>query len=166
VLRFLDEFYFTWVVIPGKLQRIHGKDQTSALQEILYSHNHSKRSGKCFLFMLEDKTMSLGTSGSGTLGDDESGLGTGRLYGICVVHPRVLSAVIDQTPQSSGGDTTAATSPTASTSNTKLSYEFESMVCYAFITRFPLFEFFFQGKINFISLLQTPLDAACIFSLV
>jgi hypothetical protein len=91
--------------------------------------------------MLEDKTIAGCGPANSVLGDEESGLGTGRLYGICVIHPRVLNTVIDQHSQPS-----SAESPSTTVSlTTKLSYEFESMVCYAFITRFPLFDFFFQG---------------------
>lgn len=84
--------------------------------------------------MLEDKT--LVGSGPGSLGCEESGVGTGRLYGICVIHPRVMRSVVDQTPATQGESAQVLT---------KVSYDFESSVCYAFITRFPLFEFFFQG---------------------
>lgn len=39
--------------------------------------------------------------------------------------------------------------------------EFESMVCYAFITRFPLFDFFFQVIFDFINTVRlTRMDQA------
>lgn len=33
------------------------------IEEILYGHGHSKRSSRCFIFLLEDRTVSNTTSG-------------------------------------------------------------------------------------------------------
>lgn len=59
--------------------------------------------------------------------DEESGVGTGRLFGICVVHPRLLSG-----------------SHTSDHDGVGIKDDFEAPVCYCFITRFPFFDFFFQ----------------------
>ena len=113
------------------------KDQATTVQDILYGHSHSKRSARCFLFMLEDKTI---VSDASTL-DEEAGMGTGRLYGICVVHPRLISAVV----AGSSSTQTMSSEGNAAVSTVKLQYDYESLVCYAFITRYPMFDFFFQG---------------------
>jgi hypothetical protein len=60
--------------------------------------------------------------------NEEAGATGGRLYGICVLHSRLLTSC------SEGGGS----------SNDTGAVEFESLVCYAFLTRFPLFDFFFQ----------------------
>ena len=74
---------------------------------------------------------------SKTSPNDETGVDTGRTYGICVVHPRLLNptGIVDGAVPSDIGDD--------SDSVEKIDIEFEASVCYCFITRFPLFEFFF-----------------------
>lgn len=108
------------------------------IQEILYGHSHSKRNNRCFIFVLEDKTI------ESDICNDELGIDTGRLYGICVIHPRILK--VPATPSTISA--AVLTTETAESTETPLSppewLEFESTVCYAFITRFPLLEFFFQ----------------------
>jgi hypothetical protein len=71
--------------------------------------------------VLEDKT-----AGEDFYEDhkNEYGVYPERLYGICVIHSRMISETV---PESSGK-----------------SVQFSADVCYAFITRFPLFDFFFQ----------------------
>lgn len=86
----------------------------------MYGQSQSKRSNRCFVFVLEDKT------GGEEFSDnhkDEYGVFPERLYGICVVHSRIISK------QTAAGKIV----------------RFSADVCYAFITRFPLFEIFFQA---------------------
>ena len=105
----------------GKLHYVNSTDEETVAEEIFYglggSNDHLSR---CFVFLLEDKTMESSMS-------DELGADASRLYGICVIHPRVLRVHVEN-------DQDELTS-----------YVFESNVCYAFITRFPLFEFFFSA---------------------
>jgi hypothetical protein len=101
--------------LGGKLRRISHKSDDTTIQEILYGSGQSKRSGRCFIFTLDDKT-------TNDYIDEERGTAGGRLYGVCVIHSRLLEAsVADRNVM-----------------------DFESTVCFAFITRFPLFNFFFQ----------------------
>lgn len=104
--------------VGAKLYRINPREEETLALKILYSHEGT-RSSRCFIFMLEDRTADNGP------GDDELGDSTSRLYGICVLHHRLLLSK-RQTP--SGGPI----------------FEFVTPVCYCFITRFPLFDFFFQ----------------------
>lgn len=105
----------------GKLHYVNSTDEEATAEEIFYglggSNDHLSR---CFVFLLEDKTVESPDS-------DELGVDTNRLYGICIIHPRVLRVHVEN-------DQDELTS-----------YVFESNVCYAFITRFPLFEFFFSA---------------------
>jgi hypothetical protein len=68
----------------ARLRHLIGDDEENKIVEILYGENHDTRSGRCFIFILEDKTLDLKKNKP----DDESGLHTGRTYGICVIHPR------------------------------------------------------------------------------
>jgi hypothetical protein len=104
--------------------------------------------------------------------NEESGEGLGRLYGICVMLPRLLKTnVVDtnrqkmkpnnaqsannQGPVSTSSGTSSATANATNASSNSTGndcfFEFESVVCYAFITRFPLFDFFFQVLFEMIS---------------
>jgi hypothetical protein len=99
------------------------------------------RSGRCFIFTLEDRTLgsSSNTRDNGndednerTKMEEEYGVEPGKLYGICVVHPRLLLTTADGP---------IASSDIADPSGV---VELEAQVCFAFITRFPFFEFFFS----------------------
>jgi hypothetical protein len=103
--------------VGAKLFRINPREEETTTLKILYSHEGS-RSSRCFIFMLEDRTVDVED------GDDELGDDTGRLYGICVLHHRLLLS----SPAANGAPI----------------FEFITPVCYCFITRFPLFDFFFQ----------------------
>ena len=144
--------------IGAKLTQIQAnKDDDNIIQDILFGYTHGKRSGRSFLFMIEDKTVDQSS--------DVTAGKIGRLYGICVAHPRFLrSNVVDPAKRlkrsKTLGDANAA--PVSSNSNVAgpdgldglassssavsaaEAMEFESLVCYAFITRFPFFDFFFQ----------------------
>lgn len=98
----------------------------SMVEEILYGHSLSKRSGRCFVFLLE--------------GSAESG---GKLFGVCVQIPRLLKtsvSILHSNTSAKSSDGSAA----GDNNNNNICYDFQSSVCYAFITRFPLFDFFFQ----------------------
>lgn len=120
--------------VGAKIHHISGVDENiSTIQEILYGHSQSKRTGRCFIFTLDDKTVTE-SERENTNTNYETGVGTGRLYGVCVIHSRLLAAT---------------ESGNYSQSN---SFEFESLVCYAFLTRFPFFDFFFQVIFDLITL--------------
>jgi hypothetical protein len=116
--------------LGGRLQRIPPKEEDAIVTDILYGKNHSRRNGRCFVFIIEDKT--IDTSGNE---DNESGIGSTKRYGICLIHDRLLSTVQDP-----GNGT-----------DEKITYSFMSPICYAFITRFPLFDFFFQVLFDMIT---------------
>jgi hypothetical protein len=159
--------------IGAKMQQIicnnRPDDDNNIIQDIFFGYNHGKRSGRSFLFMIEDKTIAPS--------DDMSNIGKiGRLYGICVIHPRFMrSNVIDPHKKSnkkpfsnqnqydtsdsmnrdsqSNNPGASLSSPDQSSSSAAASLiEFESLVCYAFITRFPFFDFFFQVLYDIIAL--------------
>lgn len=145
--------------IGGRLRKVHELEWDTKLQEMQYGHRQSRRSGRCFVFVLDDRTMSVDEA------NEELGTGTGRLYGVCVMHPRVLSATEgtvglednDTASGSASGSGSATATATASAGDS-----FESAVVYAFVTRFPLFDFFFQvGAEQF-----SPLDSLYIYTLV
>jgi hypothetical protein len=89
--------------------------------------------------------------------EEDLGVIPGRLYGICVVHSRIINSNVHD-PTADNQDTNNSTSntntnsdqkdndnhTTTHTKNNHNSFLFSSDVCYAFITRFPLFDFFFQ----------------------
>lgn len=137
--------------LGGKIAKLSDFDSGTTVQEILFGHSHSKRSSRCFIFLLEDKTL------VDEVGDEETGVGTNRLYGICVLHPRLVKTPIQNTRRknplavnSNQHNSTIDMSVHGSYNGTagmvaeSEFIEFESMVCYAFLTRFPLFDFFFQ----------------------
>lgn len=136
--------------LGGKIAKLSDFDSGTTVQEILFGHSHSKRSSRCFIFLLEDKTLSDDT------GDEETGVGNNRLYGICVLHPRLIKTPIQNTkrknplernqPHTSAMDASmhGSYNGTAGLVAESEFIEFESVVCYAFLTRFPLFDFFFQ----------------------
>lgn len=111
----------------GKLQYIDSQEEETIAEEIFYglggSNDHLSR---CFIFLLEDKTIESSAA-------DEIGIDANRLYGICIIHPRVLRVHVENEQ------------------NELTSYVFESKVCYAFITRFPMFEFFFSAMSSMIT---------------
>jgi hypothetical protein len=135
----------------AKLQFISNREgDDNVIQDILFGNTHGRRSGRSFVFMIEDKT------------DDKNVSKVGRLYGICVVHPRFLRTnVLDQarklrkqSAKSPSDNISANTNPVDSMEGNAQAenVEFESFVCYAFITRFPFFDFFFQVLYDIIGL--------------
>lgn len=109
------------------------------------------RTGRSFTFLLENRTQPQsqmqppapdgvdGADGEASpkvaIVPEESGSGSGRLYGFCVVHSRYLNVSGYLSSSSVAGE--AATPAPAS-------YDFESPVCYAFISKFPFHELFFN----------------------
>ena len=177
----------------ASLDTIPYKEEENIVQEILFGYAHGKRSGRCFIFMLEDKTIPSSSSahnnnsnnGSGKAAattaaaagqdaeddqeeDNDEDLGvSGKLYGICVLHPRLLKTNIQDIHkrryQEQHGDANNNNSneehdpstPHATNTNHTVDddhYEFESLVCYMFLTRFPFFAFFFQMLFDIITL--------------
>jgi len=128
----------------GKLRHLQPADSETSIMEILYGQGQSQRSSRCFIFILEDKTMDL----SKVNPNDEAGVDTGRTYGICVVHPRLLNpSIVDKDHRhisAASGDVNPDGTP-------RQNIEFEASVCYCFITRFPLFDFFFKVIFNIIT---------------
>ena len=103
------------------LRNISNDALEETVTEIMYGQSQSKRSDKCFVFMLEDRT-----SGEEIFVDrdmEEKGLSTDKMYGVCVIHSRLIT----QRCEGTGAE-----------------IQFEADVCYAFVTRFPFFDFFFQ----------------------
>eukprot|EP01039_Chlorochromonas_danica_P000658 gene658-713_t len=128
--------------LGGKLRRLsNSKDEDSSVKEIFFGQRHGKRNEHCFIYLLEDKT------GAGEGEDEETGANVSKLYVICVAVPRFLKVAINSSSTtSSGGQTTGTTTSNASVGSATgpSSMDFESFVCFAFLTRFPLFDFFFQ----------------------
>eukprot|EP00602_Paraphysomonas_sp_CaronLab_P001950 CAMPEP_0185022060 /NCGR_PEP_ID=MMETSP1103-20130426/4783_1 /TAXON_ID=36769 /ORGANISM="Paraphysomonas bandaiensis, Strain Caron Lab Isolate" /LENGTH=1071 /DNA_ID=CAMNT_0027553963 /DNA_START=195 /DNA_END=3410 /DNA_ORIENTATION=+ len=126
----------------AKLRYMDPSESDNDIVEILYGENHDERSSRCFIFILEDKTMDLSKAHP----DDESGVDTGRTYGICVVHPRWLD------PSKGESHVNRANRGIINHDGSAgRNIEFEASVCYCFITRFPLFDFFFKVLWNIIS---------------
>ena len=130
----------------GRLERLSSNyHEDSNIQEVLYGQGQSKRTSRCFIFLVEDKTLEAGVA------DDEAGEDTGRLYGVCVTHPRLLRGTCknllykdDKARNGKSRRTSHGKTEDGKEHEPYLSCEFESAVCFCFITRFPLFDFFFS----------------------
>jgi hypothetical protein len=69
--------------VGARIDYIAPLEEETLVKEIFYGQGNGLRSSRCFTFLLEDKT--------GVVSEElneELGVDTGRLYGICVVHPR------------------------------------------------------------------------------
>lgn len=137
--------------LGGKMYKLTDEENEDGhIQEILYGQGQSKRSSRCFIFMLEDKTV----NNEEVIHDDECGINTGRLYGICVIHPRLLkgtSLYTHDTEHRGANEPKREGGKQESSSPKKYTVDFESSVCYCFITRFPFFDFFFHVIFDIIS---------------
>lgn len=100
-------------------------DKEAIVQEILYGGSQTQRSSKCFFYVLEDKTIPQDSNKQSDLGIDSN-----RLFEICVIYSRLV----------------------ANSNSGQPSFDYEASVCYCFITRFPLFDFFFQLIYDMISM--------------
>lgn len=135
--------------------RLHHIAEEANLQEIFYGQKQSSRSGRSFTFILENKTNAIPPPHGDAEGAcdveelrlraEESGVGTDRLYGFCVIHSRYLnvngygSYHVSESPRQRGNRGGLAEQPLQ-----PMSYDFEAPVCYAFISKFPFHEFFFR----------------------
>ena len=157
--------------VGGRVDYIAPSEEDTLVREIFYGQGLGMRGSRCFIFMLEDKTASVSevelspcrcAVNLGQDLDEELGIDTGRLYGICVVHPRLLRVpVVVKRGEAGGwglgfsGKKTSRRGSFGSEGSeepeTKV-LSFESPVCYAFITRFPFFEFFFAVLTDLITL--------------
>lgn len=137
--------------LGGRLYKLTDEENEDGhIQEILYGQGQSKRSSRCFIFMLEDKTI----NNEEVIHDDECGINTGRLYGICVIHPRLLkgTSLYPNTAEHHAANEAHHESEQHEPAAAKAySVDFESSVCYCFITRFPFFDFFFHVIFDIIS---------------
>ena len=128
------------------------RESTSRCEEILYSQGSMNSSSKCYVFILEDKTVDDKIY---TYGDEERG-NSNKLYGICVLQPRLLKGTHTTTKQSyqqmvAESNDAYNTNFNGSSErveetayNEEVEYEYETSVAMCFITRFPLFNFFFD----------------------
>ena len=117
--------------LGSRLEYIRPEDEEAKAEEIFYGLNtgSGEHLSRCFIFMLEDKSGGAGAAAGGA--GEELGVDASRLYGVCVAHPRLLRVRLEEEggPEGDGDGF----------------YSFESQVCYAFVTRFPFFEFFFTA---------------------
>lgn len=117
--------------VRGRLDYIQPAEEETLAREIFYGQGHGSRSSRCFIFMLEDKTLR-------DQGDD-----SGRLYGVCLIHPRLLRVPVDEQAGGWGLGFSGRKGSNRGLLEEEERASFASSVCYAFITKFPLFEFFF-----------------------
>lgn len=123
--------------MPGGC-RLRQIEDDVTLSEVFYGQKQSTRNGRSFTFLLENRTVPkpqvhcaegvLPPEGGQSV--EESGSDSGRLYGFCVIHSRYLNV----------SGYSAAVGEAAAPA----SYDFESPVCYAFISKYPFHEFFFN----------------------
>ena len=114
--------------LGAQIQKIsHTKFSNDIINEILFGTGQTKRNGKCFIFTIQDKTIPIVNQPHGDIDNQITEENDGRLYGICVIHSRLLHDPVAK-------------------------FDLESMVTYAFITRFPFFDFFFQLIYDIITL--------------
>lgn len=119
---------------------------------------HSSRlySANCFVFVLDDKTVAQKERGTEGESDNVPQSPGQRLYGICVQQIRQLSVPIERrTKGTLEPDARSGTDICTDDEDEENSLHvfpvsqssemvFESKVCFAFVTRFPLIHFFFQ----------------------
>lgn len=132
--------------LGGQLRSMNQKDEDSIVQEILLGHSHAKRSGRSFVFVLDDKVS------EGKEVNEETGDGLGRLYGVCVMVPRLVKTTVVDEARKARRAKNIPTHDLDLDSSCGDFYEFETVACYAFITRFPFFNFFFQLIYDLITL--------------
>jgi hypothetical protein len=139
----------------GPAGSVQGRHVTVCHSSRLYSAN-------CFVFVLDDKTVAQKAQGTEGESDSVPQSPGQRLYGICVQQIRQLSVPIERrTKDTVESDARSGTeictddedeehslhpSPVDRSQSRSHSSEmvFESKVCFAFVTRFPLIHFFFQ----------------------
>ena len=134
---------------------IHGKQSTATARHRCVHHSSKRYSADCFVFVLDDKTVAPKVADNCT--DSHSHFHAQcpgqRLYGICVQQTRQLSVCHEGNRGArhrAGSDTSRSTNVSVE-DDERESYDlqpslmtFESKVCFAFITRYPLIHFFFH----------------------
>lgn len=108
------------------------------IMELFYGGAQSKRSARSFVFVLND-------SSSSELVSNDSENSDGRRFCICVLQPRLIKAAASYS-------STLAEHSNGAELPVPLEVDVEASVCFAFITRFPLFDFFFQVIYDMLSL--------------
>ena len=145
-----SELKFFCLPSGAMLRSIAADSVEETVSEIMYGQSQSKRTDRCFVFMLEDKTIQHDDSMI-EREMEERGLGNDKLYGVCVIHSRLISkrmnACGDQ--NNSGEDVDVMIDDPEENCSTTI--HFEADVCYAFVTRYPLFDFFFQILFDILS---------------
>ena len=119
-------------------------------------HTSKEYTSDCFVFVLDDKTIppdavhcnsssssSSSSSCSSSTETDAQHPGK-RLYGICVQQMRQITVPFDHTIDPSSPSTDTDDKECSDTKNVPSCMEFESKVCFAFVTHYPFIQFFFQ----------------------
>ena len=137
---------------PGLSGSAFGRHVTVCHSSRLYSAN-------CFVFVLDDKTVAQRAQGAEGVSEGAPQCPGQRLYGICVQQVRQLSVPVEHTGDSAESDARSGTevctddegeedlplpSPSHQSHSRSSEMVFDSKVCFAFVTRFPLIHFFFQ----------------------
>ena len=154
------ELKFFCLPAGAMLRSIAQESVEETVSEIMYGQSQSKRSGRCFVFMLEDKSIQHDDSMT-EREMEERGLGNDKLYGVCVIHSRLMSKK-GHGASSSSSSTNVNNNYNDESHNEHMdnieengdgspTIHFEADVCYAFITRYPLFEFLFQILFDILS---------------
>ena len=134
---------------PSSSSLVHGAgDKTRRTKSVSLSlsrrscvrHTSKEYAADCFVFVLDDKTIAPDVTKSNTESDAQHP--GKRLYGICVQQVRTITVPYSHTvdPISPGTDT----DDREVSDSTPASVEFESKVCFAFVTHYPFIQFFFQ----------------------
>lgn len=108
--------------------------------ELFYGGAQSKRSARSFVFVLNDSSTALSDPHADDMEGDD-----GRRFCICVLQPRLVKATASYA-------STAAEYSSGAEAPVPLEVDVEASVCFAFITRFPLFDFFFQARLSAVGL--------------
>jgi len=104
-------------------------DKEVLTTELLHGSSQTQRSSKCFFFVLEDKTLPEQHDNKYS----NIGLDSNRLFGICVLYSRLI--------------------PNNNNDNNDIGlFDYEVTVSYCFITRFPIFDFFFKVIFDMITM--------------
>lgn len=143
----------------------HGKQSTAAARHRCVHHSSKRYSADCFVFVLDDKTVAPQVTDN--CSDSHAQCPGQRLYGICVQQTRQLSVCCEGNRGSrhrSGSDTSSSTSISVDDVEGDRDRDresrdlrpslmmFESKVCFAFITRYPLIHFFFEVILEMLEL--------------
>jgi hypothetical protein len=144
---------------------IHGKQSTAAARHRCVHHSSKRYSADCFVFVLDDKTVAPKVPDNCSDSLSHAQCPGQRLYGICVQQTRQLSVCYEGNRGArhrSGSDTSSSTNVSMEDDEREREREshdlqpsltmFESKVCFAFITRYPLIHFFFEVILEILQL--------------